>query len=266
MTNNLAQAPAPQAPAPKSNAGKGLGIAALIIAIVALLLCWVPIINNFAAFLGLVSLVLGVVSLVLAAKRNGTKGLGIASTVISIVAIVLVFVTQAAYSAAIDEISAAVEDAADGERAVTEEVAEAAQADALALGESAVVGDYSVAVQSVQLDADELVAAANEFNEPASGQYVVAELAVEYTGTEEGDPWLDLNPELLGADARIYDEGTCLAALEQGGIDLPTLTSGGTGLYQVCFDVPEAAIGDTKLRVSETLAFTDNEGAIWATK
>src|SRR6185312_12396464 len=94
VQNPTTPAPGTPAPAPKTTAGKGLGIAALVVAIVALLLCWVPIINNFAAFLGFVALVLGVISLVIAAKRNGSKGLGIASTVISVVAIVLVFVTQ----------------------------------------------------------------------------------------------------------------------------------------------------------------------------
>ena len=266
MTNQTAPATAPQAgPTPKTGAGKGLGIAALVVAIVALLLSWVPIINNFAAFLGFVSLALGIVSLVIAAKRHGGKGLGIAASVISVVAIVLVFVTQAAYVKAIDDIAAAVEDGSDGERAATEEVQEAAAAEALALGARAEVGEYSVVVNSVNLEADKEIAAANDFNEPADGQYVLAELTVEYTGSEEGDPWIDLSPELVGSDARIYSTTSCSAVVPQPSTDVPTLAGGGTGTYEVCFDVPEAAVADAKIRVTETISFTD-DAAIWATK
>lgn len=259
--------PAPEAPAPKTSAGKGLGIAALVVAIVALVLCWVPIINNFAAFLGFVALVLGIISLVIAAKRNGSKGLGIASTIIAVVAIVLVFVTQAAYVAAIDEISTAVEDSKDGEVSAPAEVVEKAadSAQVLVLGKAATVGPYEVTVKSVDLNATETIQAANSYNEKASGQYVVADLDVTYEGDEEGDAWIDLMPELVGSDASIYDTSTCMATLEKPATDAPTLTNGGSASYQVCFDVPKKALDEPTMRVKETISF-DDDSALWATK
>lgn len=269
MSVNQQPHPAPVAPTPtpKTSAGKGLGIAALVIAVVALTLCWVPIINNSAAVLGIVALILGIISLVMASKRNGGKGLGIASSIIAVVAVVLVSATQAVYTAALDEVSAAIEDAADGEVAAPDDVVEQANdtAQVLSLGKSAEIGEYTVSVDSVTLDAGKQIAAANSFNEKAEGQYVLVELSVTYNGGEEGDAWLDLSPELVGSDSRIYDTSTSMAVTAKPATEVPTLTKGGKGAYQVVFDVPAAAVADAKIRVSETLSLADNS-ALWGTK
>ena len=254
-------------PSPKSTAGRGLGIAALVIAIVALVLCWVPIVNNFAAILGVVALILGLVSLVIALKRKGSKGLGIASSVIAIVAIVLVFATQSFYAKAIDEVTSGIEDAADGEVAAPAEVVEQAEDETqvLALGEAATVGDYSVNVSTVNLDAGKAIAKVNEFNEKAKGQYVLVDISVVYNGDEEGDAWLDLNPELVGSDASIYDTSTAMVVPAKPATDAPTLSKGGKASYQVVFDVPAEAVADAKIRMTETMSFND-ESVLWATK
>lgn len=269
MTVGTPLEPAPHSPVPpaKSTAGKGLGIAALVIAIVALTLCWVPIVNNFAAVLGFVALILGIVSLVLAAKRHGSKGLGIASSVIAIVAIILVFVTQAAYVKAIDGVSAAIEDAADGEVAAPEKVIEQAadESAVLKVGEAITIGEYSVNVSSVNLNADAAISKANPYNDKAEGQYVLVDLSVVYNGDEEGDAWIDLQAELVGADSRIYSTTTSMAMPAKPAMDVPTLTNGGKGVYQVVFDVPEKALSDAKIRVTESLSFDDAAG-LWATK
>lgn len=268
VEDSFAPAPQVQAPIPKTSAGKGLGIAALVIAIVALSLSWVPIINNFAAILGIIALILGVISLVVAAKRKGNKGLGIASTVIAIVAIVLVFVTQAAYTAALSGIATAIEDAADGEVATPKKVVDQAadEASTLAFGSPAEIGQYTVTVDSVVLNAAKEIAKANPFNDKASGQYVLVELSVVYNGDEEGNAWIDLSPELVGSDSRIYDTSTAsMAVPPKPSTNVPTLVKGGKGTYQVVFDVPAAAVADAKIRVSETLSFND-ESALWVTK
>ncbi|WP_404289840.1 DUF4190 domain-containing protein [Glutamicibacter arilaitensis] len=263
----LEPAPNSQVPPAQTNAGKGLGIAALVIAIVALTICWVPIVNNFAAVLGFVALILGIISLAIASKRRGSKGMGIAASVIAIVAIVLVFVTQAAYAKALDGVSAAIDDAADGEVAAPEKVIEQAsdESQVLKLGEAATIGEYSVNVSAVNLEADNIIAKANTFNEKAEGQYVLVDLSVVYNGEEEGDAWIDLSPELLGSDSRIYSTTSSMAIAPKPATDVPTLTKGGKGAYQVVFDVPADALTDAKIRVTETLSF-DDEAGLWATK
>ncbi|MDR0199729.1 MAG: DUF4190 domain-containing protein [Streptococcaceae bacterium] len=74
----------------------GLAIAALVLGILALILSWIPIINNVAAPIGFIALVLGVIALI--RNRKTKKGLSIAATLISIIAIIIVFVSQAFYS------------------------------------------------------------------------------------------------------------------------------------------------------------------------
>ncbi len=96
--------PAPAA-APKTS---GLGIASLVLGIVAIIGSWVPILNNFSAILAFIGLVLGIIGIVTISKSKGAKsgkGVAVAGTVISIVAIVVVLATQSLYGKAIDSAS-----------------------------------------------------------------------------------------------------------------------------------------------------------------
>ncbi|WP_309080746.1 hypothetical protein [Zhihengliuella sp.] len=258
---------APTGAKPRTRAGRGLGITALVVALVAICLSALPIINNVAAVLGVIALGLGIASLVMASRRNGGKGFGIASTVIAVMAIVVVFATQAFYVSVLDgaedAVDQTIEQAETGERAATEEEQSAAAAtEANQLGTAAAVGDYQVTVDAVNLDAGEDIAAVNELNEPATGQHVLVDLTVAYEGTEEGTPWLDLTAELVGSDARIYSSSTCTAVLERNGIEQPNLTAGGTSSYQTCFDVPAEAIEGAMLRVGATFD-VNGEPAVW---
>ena len=85
---------------------KALPIIALIIGSLALVLSWVPIVNNFAAVLAVVAIILGVIAIIV--NRKNKKTLSIVGTVISVLAIVIVLATQAMYSSAIDSASKAV--------------------------------------------------------------------------------------------------------------------------------------------------------------
>lgn len=78
----------------------------LIIGIIGLLLSAVPIVNNFAAVLAVVGLVFGIVGLVkvMKGKRRG-KGLAIAAVIVSALALVVVFASQAFYGSVIDQAS-----------------------------------------------------------------------------------------------------------------------------------------------------------------
>ena len=52
----------------------GLGITALVLGIVAIVGSWVPILNNFSAFLAVLGAIFGIIGLVVIAKSNGAKG------------------------------------------------------------------------------------------------------------------------------------------------------------------------------------------------
>ncbi|MEW1921918.1 hypothetical protein AB0303_19985, partial [Pseudarthrobacter oxydans] len=133
------------------------------------------------------------------------------------------------------------------------------------LGTTASMGpDYEVAVVGVKLDATAEVLAANRFNNPPEGQYVLVQLQVKYVGVGEGNPWLDLSPTFVGTDARQYDAHECNAVLAQGAMDVPTLETGGAAGYQVCMDVPEGAANGAKVFVERRLSFSDKTRAYWA--
>ncbi|WP_425607004.1 hypothetical protein, partial [Ornithinimicrobium faecis] len=134
---------------------------------------------------------------------------------------------------------------------------EEATSGVLGLGAAADVGEYAVAVTDVQLNANDAVKAANDFNDDPTGQYVLVSLDVTYNGDEEGDPWLDLMVELAGSDARIYDSTTCSAVTPNSDMDVPTLTTGGTGTFDICFDVPAEALDNPQFHVEESLSFAD---------
>ncbi|WP_146068505.1 MULTISPECIES: hypothetical protein [unclassified Arthrobacter] len=135
----------------------------------------------------------------------------------------------------------------------------------LPLGADAEVGEYTVTVSSVQLDATDAILGFNRFNDPPEGQYVLITLDVVYTGTEEGNPWIDLTTKFVGSDSRQYGESTCMASLDLPAFDVPTLENGGTGQFEVCMDVPAAAIPGKRVLVEDNTSFAGTE-ASWQTQ
>ena len=89
----------PQKPL-SSLAGTGL-----VFAIIAIVLSWVPLINNLAFMLGIVGLILAVFALHATGKKGKKRGHGMALTtlIVSILSLVLVLGTQSIYSSAIDK-------------------------------------------------------------------------------------------------------------------------------------------------------------------
>ena len=82
-----------------------LAVTALVLGIISLLLSWVPILNNLIFILALIATVVAIVAVVQTRPNKAHRGSGMAITslVISILAIVVVFGSQAMYSKAIDE-------------------------------------------------------------------------------------------------------------------------------------------------------------------
>lgn len=82
----------------------GMAVASLVLGIVAIVLSWMPIINNFAFILAVPGIVFAIIGLVGAMKgRVAGKGMAIAGLVLGVVTVVVVLASQAMYSAAIDE-------------------------------------------------------------------------------------------------------------------------------------------------------------------
>ena len=81
-----------------------MGVASLVLGIIALLTSFLPFINNASALLAFLGTIFGIVGLV--ATVRGTragKGMAIAAVVVNVIALIIVVASQSAYSAAIEE-------------------------------------------------------------------------------------------------------------------------------------------------------------------
>ena len=249
-----------------SGSGKGLAMSALGVAIVSLMLCWIPIVNNVVFFLGILALILSVIAYRRARKGKAEgRGMAFAAILISVLSLVGVLATQAYYGSVLDDLGEAIEGGDSGSESSDADKKEAAKAKTLPLGETAKVGSYTVAVTKVNLNADDFLARDDLFNEPPKeGRYIVMTVDVTYTGDEEGDPWSDLEATFVGSDARQYDSAACEATVPDSGFEVPTLNSGGKATFKACFDVPPDAIDGGKLFIDELAAFDSSSRVYWA--
>ncbi|MGG7465616.1 MULTISPECIES: MmpS family transport accessory protein [unclassified Plantibacter] len=93
------QQPPAYAPQPGNapvKTGNGLGVAALVIGIIALIGSFIPFLNYGTGFLAFIALVLGVIGLV---QKGKSKGTAIAGTIIAVIALILSIVLAIVYTA-----------------------------------------------------------------------------------------------------------------------------------------------------------------------
>ena len=252
-----------------SGIGKGLAMTALGVAVVSLLLCWIPIVNNAVFFLGAIGLILAVIAYRRARQgKSEGRGMAFAAILISVLSLVGVLATQAFYGSVLDDLGEAIESGStdSGSEPSGSEKKESAEAKILPIGESAKIGEYTVSVTKVNLNADDVVARTNEFNEPPNGRFVIATLDVTYSGNEEGDPWIDLASKFVGSDAKQYDSAACEAVVPDAAVDVPTLNSGGQAKYKICYDVAPDAIDEGRLFVEDSAAFDRSTRVYWAVR
>lgn len=270
-SNAHAYSAGPQHTPPQKTSG--MAIAAFVVGIVSFLLAWIPVVNFVAIIGGLVALVLGILAINQARKGQvGGKGLAIAGVVLAALAVLIGILANVLFGVAINAVDDAVQQSLEdtenqlndaGSEASEEEQAAAENA-MLPLGQTAEVGEYTVTVTGVNLNANEIIANENQFNEPPTNQYVLVDISVVYNGDDEGDPWIDLSHSFQGTDARQYDSSSCTAVQPNPVMDVPTLTNGGAADYQVCMDVPAEAMDGASVFVEELLSFTDSSRAYWA--
>ena len=86
---------------------KVLGILAIVFGGIALLGAWMPIINNLSFIIAILALILGIIGLFINKKRQ--KTLAIIGTVIAVVSMAIVLITQTMYARALNNVSKDVE-------------------------------------------------------------------------------------------------------------------------------------------------------------
>lgn len=81
-----------QEPLQTKKGGNGLGIASMIVGIIAIIGSWIPLVNIFSLILGIVALGLAIGGLVVSKYGSRSKGASIAGLILSIITILIFFV------------------------------------------------------------------------------------------------------------------------------------------------------------------------------
>ena len=276
---------------PPPTPGKGLAIAALVLAILALLICWIPLVNFVSFPLAAVAVGLGIPAMVKGLKgRNIAKPLSIAALSIAALSMVAAVVvntvvvdslrnaglweddgpgteTGAESFAEFLEESEELSDAAQNDYAyeysagyIAEMVAEPANA----AGDEVTVGDYTVTLVELDRDAEAEVLERDPSAGAPDHNYVIARFSAVYNGEGDGRPWLDLPAELVGTDNKIYSVMGCSMSLGMRTVDQELLSKGDTVTQEACFDVPDSALGeDSRLSMRMILAEQNNDEVFW---
>lgn len=113
----------------------------------------------------------------------------------------------------------------------------------------------TVQVNSVNLNGNGPVAAANQFNDPPApgNRFVLVNLTVTNEGTEPLMPWIAVEVGAVGSQNQHHTD--CSAVLPDDLDDAPELFTDGTASGNVCIEVPEAEINDGSLLLTVSQRF-----------
>lgn len=270
MSDQLTPSPAfAPAPAPAPARSNGLATAGFVLALIGVVLCLVPIVNNAAFLLAGLGLVLGIIGLVRARRGAHKKGLAIAAIVLAVVGGIGVIASQSFYGKVIDEVADELDDtptaaptpaddaepAADAEAPAEEPVDEPAATaqgtrdNPFPAGTLVSNDDWDVTVGTPH-EAWAEIKAANQFNSaPADGtEYWIVPLSGTFKGTEATAPWVDLSVQFVGDDAVTYDDTTC-GVTPAPLTDVGELYAGAQFTGNACVVVPAGAPGLFTLQI-----------------
>jgi hypothetical protein len=134
----------------------------------------------------------------------------------------------------------------------------------LPLGATAQVGDFTVTVTRFVADADELMAAADPYNEPpADGNlFALVYLEATYEGPGQASVYEDLSVGYLGSDNRVYTDASCAVIGPDDMVFEPELVAGGTAAGSFCLEVPISTMGSGDVFVESLLSF-DGDRTWW---
>lgn len=263
-------APAPAAGYPQAPAGPSRfnvpGLVSLILGSLAFLLGvtfgWIPFVGFLPITLALVGLVLGIVGLIV---KNKGKGLAIAGTIVSGVALLISAIITVVMIAAFTSLQGYVDDFDElgpDEPSITEPDGSESDGGVGSIEQPAAIGDtitftdfsdadeWQVVVGEPTLDATADVLAADEFNSPPAegSQYVVVPLDYTYLGTETGYPYAGAMPEFIGNDGVVYSLG--FATYPESVFDTAEVVPGGQAHANAVFEVPTAAVSGGLLKLT----------------
>lgn len=148
---------------------------------------------------------------------------------------------------AVVEADTASDDAAAAEdSAAADDAEQGTRANPYPLGTDVSDGEWTITINSVDLDATEAVLAENPFNdEPAADHvYLLANVTAEYTGSDADGamPWLSLSYVSPGGNS--FDASDALAVAPEAFDSTTTLFEGASETGNIALQVPADSVGD----------------------
>ena len=243
----------------------GMAIAALVLGIIAFVGAFIPFLNYVTGVVALVGLILGIIAIV---QKHASKPLAITGTAISFAALILSIILAVAYSAIFLSAanSVAHEDDPQGHGASGSSPKPSAastigtRANPASIGstvdlKSAGAVDWEVTLGAPTLNADALVASANEFNEapPAGDQYALVPVTVVYKGKNSDSPLVSIIVDFVTADGVTHTSSDTLVVPPDPAFDsIGQLYTGAKATGNVVIAVPSANVDKGTWAVSET--------------
>ena len=210
-----------------------IAIVGLVLAIIALLVSFVPIVNNGAFVLGLVGAVFAIVGIAQTGKgkRRG-RGTAVAGLIVAILALVIVLVTQSMYSAAIDSVT----NGAQPTDASSSSAAPAASTDAVS--SSASSADYSNMAPGQSVDLDNGLSVSVDKVEAGLSNYDGSKVTqVTVTYKNNGSSNASFNAfDWKASDANGAQRDETYYASQENALNSGTLSAGGTVTGTIAFE------------------------------
>lgn len=217
----------------KGQSTSGLAIAGLVVAGIALLTSFIPIVNNASFVFGLIGAVFAIVGIVQTGKgkRRG-RGLAVAGLVIAVLSVVIVLVTQSMYSAAIDSVT----NGAQPTDASSSSAAPAASTDAAS--SSASSADYSNMAPGQSVDLDNGLSVSVDKVEAGLSNYDGSKVTqVTVTYKNNGSSNASFNAfDWKASDANGAQRDETYYASQENALNSGTLSAGGTVTGTIAFE------------------------------
>ncbi len=244
-----------------------LGLVALILGGLGLLIGIVPFVGVFGTILGFAGLIIGIVGLVV---KNKTKGLAIAGTIVSGVALIASIAVSAwAFSMVSQPFSSGsdwdpdyepepwvAEDPGASPDSELGGTGPGSSTEPYALGETILIADengqyWELVVEQPTLDATADVAAASDYNEvpPDGYQYVIVPITYTYLGEAAESAWLDFYLYVSGSDGNAYPDAFIYEYPDHV-TDAEDLATGETATLVTMFLVTSDAVDGSLLKIT----------------
>lgn len=190
---------------------KVLGILSIVIGAIALILSWIPIVNNFAAVLAVIGVILGLIAFLV--NRKHKKLLAWIGTILSVVSFAIVMGTQSMYSNAIDDVAGKNDTQATNEDNSNNKSSQESSTSSSEENKAFNVGDTVEQKNGMNIKVDSVeYKDGGEFDDLDDGkQFVVVHLTLDNKGTKtldynEYDYKLDDNGKQTDFDSFMSDE------------------------------------------------------------